>query len=232
MKSLLVTALTLALSGSALPAAELASASSPIPLASAAKFAGNVHVNYTARVAGRAGPAGRNYAGARGYYRGRPVAGNRSGNGRYANGRYSGSRNYGGRYYGGRGYYGYRRGYYGYPYYGSGVAIGIGLPLYGYYGPGYGYYGAPNAYYDGAPGVYDGRIVEETAPGRLPPVNSGSITRDVQEELIARGFYKGSADGVFGGSSQAALRRFQSANGLSATGTINSATLRALGISR
>ncbi len=204
MKALIASTLALILgAGSSLPAAP-ASASSTDP---AVKFAESARINYVARV--RSGALGVRTA------RTYPRA--------YGNGRYP----YRGGYYPYRaGYrYGYRYpyGYSGYPYYyGSAVAIGIGLPLYAS-GPRY-------VEYDAVPPVYQGRVVSETAPRRTSRGSSGLVARDVQAALATRGYYQGPRDGVFGAGSQDALRRYQTENGVTPTGTINSDTLKALGL--
>jgi peptidoglycan hydrolase-like protein with peptidoglycan-binding domain len=52
----------------------------------------------------------------------------------------------------------------------------------------------------------------------------------VQRALAQLGYYHGPVDGVVGPQTQRALRSFQSADALPATGQIDSATLRALRI--
>ncbi|WP_439598847.1 peptidoglycan-binding domain-containing protein [Falsiroseomonas sp.] len=82
-----------------------------------------------------------------------------------------------------------------------------------------------------------GRPVWNNPETRLPGDNtsgrasmSGS-TRQVQDALNQRGYSVGSADGVMGPRTRAALRDFQRANNLSATGRADSATLAALNVS-
>ncbi|SNS88049.1 His-Xaa-Ser repeat protein HxsA [Azospirillum sp. RU38E] len=53
----------------------------------------------------------------------------------------------------------------------------------------------------------------------------------VQVELFRLGFYKGTIDGKMGASTRQALKDFQNAEGLAATGTMDNATLAKLGIS-
>jgi His-Xaa-Ser repeat protein HxsA len=70
-------------------------------------------------------------------------------------------------------------------------------------------------------------------PGDLPTLSGRSerfiaIVRRVQIALLAQGYYRGSIDGVVGPGTRAALREFQSARGLSVTGTITPQTLDAL----
>jgi hypothetical protein len=95
--------------------------------------------------------------------------------------------------------------------------IGFGFPYWWY--PDYyysGYYGYPYDYasYDYSP-VYDYRYWYGLATA-------------VQTELSRRGYYRGSIDGVIGFGSREAIRTFQKAQGLSATGLIDPALLKAL----
>jgi len=52
----------------------------------------------------------------------------------------------------------------------------------------------------------------------------------VQAQLKKSGFYAGSVDGVWGSQTAAAVRRYQLANDLRATGELNKATLQSLSI--
>jgi peptidoglycan hydrolase-like protein with peptidoglycan-binding domain len=64
-----------------------------------------------------------------------------------------------------------------------------------------------------------------------PPGNvSPSVVRAVQSRLRALNFYRGEEDGIWGGSTQAALERFQQGQGLQASGQLNPATITALGL--
>ncbi|MDE4142960.1 peptidoglycan-binding domain-containing protein [Phaeobacter gallaeciensis] len=60
------------------------------------------------------------------------------------------------------------------------------------------------------------------------------LTRDdykaIQTMLNAGGFNAGDPDGVWGNGSKKALRKFQEANGLSATGAPDRKTLKAMGL--
>lgn len=138
-------------------------------------------------------------------------------------GYYGGHGGHGGYYGGHGGYYGGHGGYYGGHGWrgGSRVSIGIGVPLYGpgYYAPAY--YGP--AYY--APRYY------EPAPvvvGR--EVGGGDVVADVQGVLARKGYYSGVVDGSMGPRSRAAIRAWQADVGLPVTGTLNTATLRSLGL--
>lgn len=61
--------------------------------------------------------------------------------------------------------------------------------------------------------------------------NSGEDVRLVQVKLINWGYLSGSADGVYGAKTFAAVQLFQRRNGLAVTGNVDSATFRALGYS-
>ena len=59
----------------------------------------------------------------------------------------------------------------------------------------------------------------------------GPAVTDLQKAIIAMGWtLRGGADGIFGPSTQAALRKLQSANGITASGTVDDATARLLGL--
>lgn len=57
---------------------------------------------------------------------------------------------------------------------------------------------------------------------------SGENVRKLQEKLVALGYLNGSADGVFGGKTEAAVQAFQQASGLPASGIADSETQRCL----
>ena len=52
----------------------------------------------------------------------------------------------------------------------------------------------------------------------------------IQQKLINWGYLTGSADGVYGAKTEAAVKRFQQSNGLTADGIAGSATLAKMGI--
>lgn len=56
----------------------------------------------------------------------------------------------------------------------------------------------------------------------------GASVRRLQQQLQARGFSPGIADGKFGQNTESAVRRFQEANGLKVDGRVGSETRRAL----
>ncbi len=66
----------------------------------------------------------------------------------------------------------------------------------------------------------------------LPDIHDRSFVRSVQQALIEDGYNAGSIDGIIGPRTSGALREFQDANGLPATGRIDSATVAALGIAQ
>lgn len=59
----------------------------------------------------------------------------------------------------------------------------------------------------------------------------GDLVKTVQQKLIKWGYLKGSADGIFGAKTKAAVIAFQKKNGLTADGIIGTRTAQALGIS-
>ena len=64
--------------------------------------------------------------------------------------------------------------------------------------------------------------------GTCGPGDKGNAVKKVQNRLIALGYLSGGADGDYGNMTKNAVKAFQSRNGLSATGTVNSATLNKL----
>lgn len=73
------------------------------------------------------------------------------------------------------------------------------------------------------------RAPRTSTPAAGEPLNATAV-RNIQTRLRALGFYRGSADGIWGPSTQAALERFQQGQGLQATGQVNPATAQALGL--
>ena len=59
----------------------------------------------------------------------------------------------------------------------------------------------------------------------------GDLVKTVQQKLIKWGYLKGSADGIFGAKTKAAVIAFQKKNGLTADGIVGKRTAQALGIS-
>ena len=61
--------------------------------------------------------------------------------------------------------------------------------------------------------------------------SSGQTVRTIQEKLIRWGYLDGTADGIYGSKTEAAVKLFQKKNGLTADGVVGPATLKALGMS-
>lgn len=61
--------------------------------------------------------------------------------------------------------------------------------------------------------------------------STGSEVRKIQQKLINWGYMTGSVDGIYGAKTEAAVKRFQSKNGLTPDGIAGSATLQKMGIS-
>ena len=77
-----------------------------------------------------------------------------------------------------------------------------------------------------APAVPAAPAVSATAAEPLSP----AAVRNIQARLRSLGFYRGSADGVWGPGTQAAIERFQQGRGLQATGQVTPATAAAMGL--
>ena len=61
--------------------------------------------------------------------------------------------------------------------------------------------------------------------------STGSEVRQIQQRLIQWGYLSGTADGIYGAKTEAAVKRFQRNNGLTPDGIAGSATLAKIGIS-
>lgn len=61
--------------------------------------------------------------------------------------------------------------------------------------------------------------------------SSGTTVRTIQDKLYRWGYFDGPVDGIFGTKTAAAVRSFQSKNGLAVDGIVGAQTLAALGIS-
>ena len=61
--------------------------------------------------------------------------------------------------------------------------------------------------------------------------STGSTVREIQTRLKNWGYYSGTVDGIYGSRTEAAVKKFQQKNGLTADGIAGPATLSALGIS-
>jgi len=64
----------------------------------------------------------------------------------------------------------------------------------------------------------------------LTPVKADEVVRAAQKKLAALGYYKARVDGSPGSMTSAAVRRFQLAENLKVTGSLNRQTLQALGV--
>jgi len=60
--------------------------------------------------------------------------------------------------------------------------------------------------------------------------SKGSGVKSLQNKLISKGYLKGRADGNFGKVTEAAVKKFQKANGLKADGIAGATTLKKLGL--
>ena len=60
--------------------------------------------------------------------------------------------------------------------------------------------------------------------------SSGTVVKTMQTKLINWGYLKGTADGVFGAKTKAAVIAFQKANGLTADGVVGAKTAQVMGI--
>lgn len=71
-------------------------------------------------------------------------------------------------------------------------------------------------------------------PGAAAPVAADTLSRAsiraIQSRLHDLNFYRGPADGLWGGATQQAIERFQQGRGLQANGQLNPATIAALGL--
>ena len=61
--------------------------------------------------------------------------------------------------------------------------------------------------------------------------STGSEVTKIQQKLISWGYLSGSADGIYGSKTEAAVKRFQQNNGLTPDGVAGPATLAKMGIS-
>lgn len=61
--------------------------------------------------------------------------------------------------------------------------------------------------------------------------STGITVSEIQTRLKNWGYYSGKVDGIFGSGTEAAVKKFQAKNGLTADGIVGPATLAALGIS-
>jgi len=83
----------------------------------------------------------------------------------------------------------------------------------------------PNALLGNAPATAAAAPPPPTADHLMP-----ASVRAVQSRLRALGFYGGTVDGVWGGSTQTAIERFQRGRGLQVDGQLGPATITAMGL--
>jgi N-acetylmuramoyl-L-alanine amidase len=60
--------------------------------------------------------------------------------------------------------------------------------------------------------------------------STGTVVKTIQTKLKSWGYYTGTVDGIFGSKTTAAVKYFQSKNGLTADGIVGKATAAAMGI--
>lgn len=58
--------------------------------------------------------------------------------------------------------------------------------------------------------------------------STGAVVEQIQQALKAASFYVGPIDGIFGGNTEASVRRFQSSRQLEADGVVGEQTWKAL----
>lgn len=61
--------------------------------------------------------------------------------------------------------------------------------------------------------------------------DSGSLVKEIQRKLNEKGFSVGNVDGIFGKNTATAVKKFQTANGLTADGIVGEKTAKLLGVS-
>ena len=81
-----------------------------------------------------------------------------------------------------------------------------------------------------APGPASAAAAAPAVPATAAEPLSPAAVRNIQARLRSLGFYRGSADGVWGPGTQAAIERFQQGRGLQATGQVTPATAAAMGL--
>lgn len=73
-------------------------------------------------------------------------------------------------------------------------------------------------------------VLVPMAQAALQRGSYGDDVTAVQKKLKQWGYYTGAVDGVYGSATEAAVRRFQQYNGLTADGIVGNATAAALGL--
>ena len=85
-------------------------------------------------------------------------------------------------------------------------------------------------YTPSAPSAYEQTADFAERAAILKQGSKGGEVKEVQRRLKLWGYYKGSADGVFGAGTRSAVIAFQKKNGLKADGVVGKATYKALGM--
>ena len=87
-----------------------------------------------------------------------------------------------------------------------------------------------------AVGWFNSNHPEEAYPDNIPPLASpgeyGDFISQVQQKLRDAGFDAGPVNGAFGTKTQAALVQYQLSQTLPASGSLDDATLKELGVQR
>jgi peptidoglycan hydrolase-like protein with peptidoglycan-binding domain len=104
------------------------------------------------------------------------------------------------------------------------VGAAVGGPVGAAVGAGVGGYAG---HYETKPGG----IASSSPPGRTAMNRDADQVRAVQRALNDRGYSAGNVDGVYGASTEDAMRRFQQASGLPQSGAMDDRSLSALGVS-
>ena len=133
-------------------------------------------------------------------------------------------------------------------YYPNDYYYASGNPYYGYpysydYDPGYydsgDYQGQmyydQNSYPDQSQGYYDSSVYQsevDTDQNGYQDYSNYTTVVAAQERLAQEGYYRGETDGVLSPELQKAIKRYQSTNGLRATGDLDTQTLAVMGLGR
>ena len=73
-------------------------------------------------------------------------------------------------------------------------------------------------------------LVEGAQAAAYKKGSTGNTVNQIQQTLKNQGFYNGSVDGIYGSGTEAAVKKFQQAYGLTADGRVGTNTLQAMGI--
>ena len=73
-------------------------------------------------------------------------------------------------------------------------------------------------------------VAPTVTPAAAPPATDAATISRAQSRLLELGYRIGKADGILGPKTRGALQQYQRAQGLAATGTLDQATLVALGL--